>query len=323
MVRGRDIGQGAVFDAGSKKPVARGPMSLRAEIVRVGMRSVLKARGRPNETVTQKRQRLAMAGRLLAPTPAAAYTFIIDAGGVAAERIIPQAAPYDRYLVYLHGGGFIAGSPNVYRHLAWRIALAAGAQVLAPDYRLAPEYPFPAALDDAVAAYRWLLGEGVAPRQVALVGDSAGGGLAFSLLLRLRDEGRPLPAAVAALSPWTDLALTGASLRRNARADPMLDVAELAPVARSYLAGADPRHPWASPIYGELSGMPPALIQVGSDEILHDDAARLAERLAAAGSTARLEIWPRMPHVWHLFAPMLPEARRAIGRIGSFLCEQL
>jgi epsilon-lactone hydrolase len=298
-------------------------MSLRAEIVRVGTRSLLKAGGRPGETVARKRQRLATAGRLLPPTPAAADTFTVDAGGVAAERIVPHAAPYDRHLVYLHGGGFIAGSPSVYRHLAWRIALAAGAQVLAPDYRLAPEHPFPAALDDALAAYEWLLAEGVAPQQVALVGDSAGGGLAFSLLIRLRDENRPLPAAVAALSPWTDLALTGASLRLHAKADPMLDAAELPRVARSYLAGADPRHPWASPIYGDLSGLPPALIQVGSDEILHDDAARLADRLDRAGGSARLEIWPRMPHVWHIFAPILPEAHRAIGHIGEFLRRRL
>jgi epsilon-lactone hydrolase len=298
-------------------------MSLRAEIVRVGTRSFLKARAHPGETVAQKRQRLAVAGRLLPPTPAAAHSFSVDAGGITAERIVPHAAPYDHHLVYLHGGGYIAGSPAVYRHLAWRIALAAGAQVLAPDYRLAPEHPFPAALDDALAAYLWLLDEGVESHQVALVGDSAGGGLLFSLLLRLRDENRPLPAAVAAISPWTDLALTGASLRRHAKADPMLDVAELPRVAQSYLAGADPRHPWASPIYGDLGGLPPVLLQVGSDEILHDDAVRLAERLDRAGGTVRLEIWPRMPHVWHLFAPMLPEARRAIGHIGGFLRERL
>ena len=297
-------------------------MSLRGEIVRVGTRSLLKARGRPDEPVAQKRRRLAIAGRLMAPTPAAAHAFTVDFGGLQAERIIPYAAPYDRYVLYLHGGGFIAGSPAVYRHLAWRIALAVGAQILSPDYRLAPEHPFPAALDDAVAAYEWLLAERVEPYQIGLVGDSAGGGLAFSLLLKLRDAGRPLPGAVVALSPWTDLALTGASLRRHAKADPMLDVAELPRVARCYLNGADPRHPWASPIYGELGGLPPALIQVGSDEILYDDAARLAARLAQAGGVARLEIWPRMPHVWHLFAPMLPEARRAIGNIGSFLRER-
>jgi acetyl esterase/lipase len=298
-------------------------MSLRAEIVRVGTRSLMKARGRPNEPIALKRRRLAIAGRLMAPTPAAAHAFAVDAGSVAAERIIPHTAPYDRHLFYLHGGGYIAGSPTVYRHLAWRIALAVGAQVLAPDYRLAPEHPFPAALDDALAAYLWLLAEGAEARQVVLAGDSAGGGLAFALLQRLRDENRPLPAAVAVLSPWTDLALTGASLQRNAEADPMLDVAELPRAARAYLDGADPRHPWASPIYGDLSGLPPALIQVGGDEILLDDAARLAARLDRAGGIARLEIWPRMPHVWHLFAPVLPEARRAIGRVGDFLRARL
>ena len=298
-------------------------MSLRAEVLRLAIRTLVKARGRPDGTVARKRQRLAAAARLLPPTPAAAHTRAVDVGGVAAEHILPPDVDGDRYLLYLHGGGFIAGSPAIYRPLAWRIARAAGAAVLSPDYRLAPEHPFPAALDDATTAYEWLLGAGVAPHRIGICGDSAGGGLAFSLLLRLRDTGRPLPGAIAALSPWTDLALSGTSLRANAAADPMLDAAELPGVVGSYLAGADPRHPWASPLYGEFGGLPPALIQVGGDEILRDDAARLAARLEAAGGGARLEIWPRMPHVWHLFAPVVPEARRAIGRVGAFLRERL
>jgi acetyl esterase/lipase len=299
-------------------------MSLRAEILRLVIRSSVKARGRPDDPVVRKRQRLAAAARLLPPAPAAAHhTRAVDLGGIAAERILPPGAGGDRHLLYFHGGGFIAGSPAIYRPLAWRLARAAGAALLSPDYRLAPEHRFPAALDDAATAYEWLLGAGVAPRRIGICGDSAGGGLAFSLLLRLRDSGRPLPGAIVALSPWTDLALTGTSLRANAAADPMLDAAELPGVAASYLAGADPRHPWASPLYGEFGGLPPALIQVGGDEILYDDAARFAARLEAAGGVARLEIWPRMPHVWHLFAPLLPEARRAIGRIGAFLREQL
>jgi monoterpene epsilon-lactone hydrolase len=150
------------------------------------------------------------------------------------------------------------------------------------------------------------------------MGDSAGGGLAFAVLLKLRDDGLPLPAAAVALSPWTDLALTGASLRQNARADPMLNADDLPRLVAEYLAGADPRLPYASPLYGDLAGMPPTLIQVGSDEILLDDAVRMHERLCRAGCVAELEVWPRMPHVWHLFAPVLPEARRAIGSIGSF-----
>jgi monoterpene epsilon-lactone hydrolase len=153
-----------------------------------------------------------------------------------------------------------------------------------------------------------------------VIGDSAGGGLALSLLLRCRDDGRlALPAAVAVLSPWADLALTGASLRGNAAADPFIAVADLPMLAELYLAGADPRHPYASPLYGDLAGLPPTMIQVGSDEILRDDATRLADRLRAAGCEAALEIWPRMPHVWHLFATMMPEARRAIAGIGAFV----
>jgi acetyl esterase/lipase len=191
--------------------------------------------------------------------------------------------------------------------------------VLALDYRLAPEHPFPAALDDALAAYRWLLAEGADPRRIAVMGDSAGGGLAFSLLLRLRDQGAPLPAAAVALSAWTDLALTGASLRLNAAADPMLNAEDLPKLAACYLASADPRDPYASPLYGDATGLPPTLIQAGSDEILHDDSTRMADRLRAAGCEVELEIWPRMPHAWHLFAPVLPEARRAIERIGAFV----
>jgi acetyl esterase/lipase len=298
-------------------------VSLHAEILRLLIRTLVKARGRPEDPVTRKRQRLAAAARLLPPAAAAAHTQAVDLGGVAAERILPPGAGGERHLLYLHGGGFIAGSPAIYRPLAWRIACATGAALLSPDYRLAPEHPFPAALDDAAIAYEWLLGQGIAPGRIGICGDSAGGGLAFSLLLRLRDTGRPLPGAIAALSPWTDLALSGASLRANAAADPMLDAAELPGVAAAYLAGADPRQPWASPLYGEFGGLPPALIQVGDDEILHDDAVRLAARLEAAGGAVRLEIWPRMPHVWHLFAPLVPEARRAIRRVGGFLRERL
>jgi acetyl esterase/lipase len=155
------------------------------------------------------------------------------------------------------------------------------------------------------------------------MGDSAGGGLAFATLLRLRDEGLPMPAAAVALSPWTDLALTGESYRTNARADSML-IAEQAPaIARHYLADADPRHPYASPLYGDPAGLPPSLIQVGSDEMLRDDAVRMADKLRAAGCSVKLEIWPRMPHVWQLFARVMPEAREAIAHIGTFVQREL
>ncbi|HEY1261118.1 MAG TPA: alpha/beta hydrolase [Stellaceae bacterium] len=294
-------------------------MSLRAELVRFGMRRLIKARTTSETTVAQGRRVMATAERFVPRPPGAVRTCAVDAGGVPADRVTAAGSRPDRHMLYLHGGAFCAGSPRLYRDLTWRLAQAAEATVLVPDYRLAPEFPFPAALDDALAAYEWLLAEGADPRRIAVAGDSAGGGLVFSLLLRLRDSARRLPAAAAALSPWTDLALTGASLRDNAASDPLLDARQLPRVTRWYLADADPRQPAASPIYGDCRGLPPALIQVGSDEILHDDSVRMAERLRAAGSEAALEIWPRMPHVWQLFAAILPEARRAIIHIGEFL----
>ena len=179
--------------------------------------------------------------------------------------------------------------------------------------------PFPAALEDAVAGYHWLLDNTPDPRRLFVMGDSAGAGLALCVLLKLRDDGRPLPAAAVAMSPWTDLALTGLSLTSNAAADPMLNADDLPELARYYLAGADPRTPYASPLYGDPAGLPPVLIQVGSDEILKDDAVRMAEKLRQHNPHTRLEIWPRMPHVWQLFVPVLPEAHRAIAQIGEFI----
>jgi len=213
----------------------------------------------------------------------------------------------------------VAGSPALYRHFTWRIATAMRATVLAIDYRLAPEHPFPAAVDDALAAYRWLLDGGAQPGRVVVAGDSAGGGLVFAMMLKARDDGLSLPAGAVALSPWTDLALTGSSVRRNARSDPMLHPHNAALFASHYLGHCDPRDPYASPLYGDLVGLPPTLIHVGGDEILRDDAARMADKLRASGCDVELEIWPRMPHVWHLFAPVVPEAEQAIARIGAFV----
>ncbi|HEY3908963.1 MAG TPA: alpha/beta hydrolase [Stellaceae bacterium] len=294
-------------------------MSLRAEIVRLGTRWLLKGRG-AGTGAPERRRRIAAAGRLVPSPPPTTRTTGVEAGGVAAESVAAAASQDDRHILYLHGGGFAIGSASLYRHLTWRLSAAARARLLAIDYRLAPEHPFPAALDDALAAYRWLLSQGADPRRVAVIGDSAGGGLVFSLLLRCRDERRlPLPACAAALSPWTDLALSGASLRVNARADPFIDASDMPLLAGWYLAGADPRNPYASPLYGDPHGLPPTLIQVGSDEVLRDDATRMADRMRAAGCEVVLEIWPRMPHVWQLFAEVMPEARRAIAGIGAFV----
>lgn len=294
-------------------------MSLRSEIVRLGLRWLVKRRNYRELSIERHRQFASTAERLVRDPPAGTETLGVDAGGVKADLITTPASDPHRHVLFLHGGGFIIGSPSLYRHLTWRIAETTRARVLAVDYRLAPEHPFPAALEDAVSAYHWLLANGADSRRIAVMGDSAGGGLVFSLMLRLRDEGVPLPGAAVALSPWTDLALTGPSLRMNATADPMLSAEDPPQFVDDYLAGTDPRTPYASPLYGDPAGLPPTIIQVGSDEVLRDDAVRMADRMRAAGCQVELEIWPRMPHVWHVFVPVIPEARRALERIGSFV----
>ena len=297
-------------------------MSIRAELVRLGARWLIKRRGR-RETAQQTRQRL-RAIEALCPRPPTSTTITsVDAGAVMADRVTTPASDLNRHVLYLHGGGYRAGAPTYYRHFTWRIASATRASVLAIKYRLAPEHPFPAALEDAISAYRWMIGEGADPRQCAVIGDSAGGGLALAMLLKLRDDGCRVPAAAVALSPWTDLALTGASLHRNARSDPMLNADDLPSIVADYLAFADPRSPYVSPLYGNPVGLPPVLIQVGSDEIMRDDAVRMANKLRSAGCRVELEIWRRMPHVWHLFVPVLPEAHRAIERIGDFIRREM
>lgn len=246
-----------------------------------------------------------------------------DAGGVPGEWVTAPGARADRVLLYLHGGGYVAGSPASHRAMTAAISRAARVRVLAIDYRLAPEHPFPAALDDAVAAYAWLLEQGYRARSMAIGGDSAGGGLTAATLVRLRDEGRPLPAAGFMFSPWADLAGTGESVKSRARLDPMI-VGDLALFGKFYVGpGGDPCHPLISPIHADLRGLPPLLIQVGTHEVLHDDAVRLAERVRAAQGRVELDVWDGMIHVFQAFPSFLPEARRAIGRIGEFLRAEL
>jgi acetyl esterase/lipase len=246
-------------------------------------------------------------------------TITINVGGVSADRVITPASRPNRHVLYLHGGAYRLGAPSTYRHLTWRIASEAQAQVLVIDYRLAPENPFPAALEDAVSYYCWLLAEGADPRQIVVIGDSAGGGLALALLLKLRDSELLLPAAAVVLSPWTDLALTGASLVSNATLDALVDAEDVPVFAADYLAGTDPHLPYASPLYGDPTGLPPTLIQVSSEEVLRDDGVRMAEKMQSAHCQVELQVWPRMPHVWHLLAPVVPEAREAIAEIGKFV----
>jgi monoterpene epsilon-lactone hydrolase len=243
----------------------------------------------------------------------------MHAGAVPAERLRPVGAGAGMVL-YLHGGGYVIGSPRSHRHLAAAIATSSGASALLLDYRRAPEHPFPAAVDDAVAAYRWLLEVArVDPKSIAIAGDSAGGGLTVALLLALRDAGAPLPAAGICISPWVDLTCSLASYVTKAAVDPVVQPPLVAVMAKAYLGREDPRAPLASPLHAELRGLPPLLIQVGSEEVLLEDARELAARAKGAGVDVTLEVWDRMIHVWHWFLPMLDEAQAAIDRIGVFV----
>jgi acetyl esterase/lipase len=255
----------------------------------------------------------------MAPRPEDVTFTPVDAGGPPAEWVMAAGASDDRALLYLHGGGYCIGSIASHRHLAADLSRAAGMRVLLVDYRLAPEHPFPAAVEDAVAAYEWLLGRGIAPGRIAVAGDSAGGGLTVATLLALRDRGRPLPAAGVCISPWADMTCSGASYVARAQADPMVKRESLVEMAKAYLAGADEKTPLASPLHADLRGLSPLLIQVGRDEVLLDDSTQLAAQAKDAGVDATLEVWDDMIHVWHWFLPMLDEAERAVARIGEFL----
>jgi monoterpene epsilon-lactone hydrolase len=297
--------------------------SLRARAIRGLLRILVKRQLRADPSIEGARRRLELLGRLVPGPPRGTETTSLDANGVKAERISTPASRPDRHVLYLHGGGYFSGWPGLYRDLTWRLATLCRARVWCIDYRLAPEHPFPAALDDAVAAYIWLLAQGADPRRIAMMGDSAGGGLVFAAMLRLRDEGVELPAAAVVVSPWTDLALTGESLRSNAAVDPLVPV-ELAPrVIDLYLAGTDPRDPYASPLYGDPTGLPPTLILVGGDDVLRDDAVRMAEKMRGADCHVEIEVWPHMWHVWLMLMRVMPEAKAAIARIADFMRDRL
>jgi epsilon-lactone hydrolase len=241
-------------------------------------------------------------------------------GGVPGISCTPQGARPSAAILYLHGGAYVLGSANAYRHFAGQIAARAKATVFIADYKLAPEHRFPAALDDAKAAYRGLVEGGA--RRIAIVGDSAGGGLALALLSIVQSEGAA-PVAAVVMSPWTDLALTGGSLEDRADDDPLLTREMLSKTAASYLNGHDPRDPLASPLYGALAGRPPIQLHVGTSEVLLDDTRRYAERARAAGVEAVAHIWEGMTHVFPSSVGTLEAAERALTLIGNFLDERL
>jgi acetyl esterase/lipase len=247
----------------------------------------------------------------------------VDAGGVPAAWFAAGDSEPKGSVLYLHGGGYCLGSIDTHAPLCEGIAAASGARVLLLDYRLAPEHPFPAAIDDAVAAYRWLLSQGHGPETIAIAGDSAGGGLTPAVLCAIRDARVALPACGVCISPWTDLACTSESMERYEARDPMVKREPLRQMAALYLGDADPANPLASPLHADLAGLPPLLIQVASEESLLDDATGLAARAEAAGGSVTLRQWDDMLHVWHLFAPMLSEGRDGIAEVGAYIKAQL
>lgn len=247
----------------------------------------------------------------------------LTVAGCPAEWSQAPGGHDDRAVLFLHGGGYCSGSLVSHRTMAGGIARAAGLRVLALGFRLAPENPFPAALEDALAAWDWLIAQGFAPDRLALSGDSAGGGLSLAVMQRLRARGAALPGAAVLFSPWTDLMMSGASMTEADAVDPLIHRAYLEGLAEAYLAGHDPRDPLVSPLFADLSGLPPVMIGVGSDETLLDDSLRLARALAFAHVAVTLTVYPRMIHAFPLWAARLTEGRRALADAGAFLRNRL
>jgi epsilon-lactone hydrolase len=295
--------------------------SLQARLYSLIARAYLKRRPIEDEAafVNFARRRFTPPRWLRQPLPASAVVKPVNTDGVRGEWVTAQNVPARHTIYYLHGGGYIFGTLETYRPLNAALAKEAQAQVFALNYRLAPEHRFPAAVEDAVAGYRWLLAQGARPENLLIAGDSAGGGLALSTLLKLRAEQLPLPAAAVCFSPWTDLAVTGASISINEACDPLFYGASIKRLAPIYLGKAAPNDPLASPLCGDLTGLPPLLIFVSDTEVLLDDATRLAQKAKAAGVTVDLQIWHGLLHVWPIFIRHLPEARATIPLIVQFL----
>jgi acetyl esterase/lipase len=294
-------------------------MSVQAIALRFYLRHWFKRRLVPDAPVSALRANVDDLVRQMPRPPPRITVTPTDAGGVPAEWVAAPGADARRAILYFHGGGYASGSPASVRDLTWRLSEAARSRVLVVDYRLAPEHPFPAAIEDAASAYRHLLSTGFAPASIAFAGDSAGGGLALGSLVKLRDDGAPMPAAACVFSPVTDLAITGGTITTNRDADPMVQADALPQTAAWYLGSAPATSPYASPLYADLRGFPPTLLHAGSTEVLLDDSRRFAENMRSAKVDVELRIWPDMPHVFQGCAAFLPEARAAIAEAGRFL----
>jgi monoterpene epsilon-lactone hydrolase len=287
----------------------------------IRLREIIAARPRASE-IAEMRRTADGRGREFG-LPADVSVEAVTANGVAAEWTSTPGADPSKAVVYLHGGGYVTGSLESHRHLAAEVGRAAGTRTLALGYRCAPENRFPAPVEDTVAAYRHLLERGLQAGHIALAGDSAGGGLVVGAMLAIKAAGLPLPGCGWCISPWVDMEALGRSFTDRADSDPTVQKATILTMAAWYLGDADPKHPHAAPIYGDLEGLPPLLIQVGSVETLLDDSIALARRAGIAEVEVDLQIWPEMIHIWHIYFPILAAGRRAIAAGGAFVREKL
>ena len=239
--------------------------------------------------------------------------------GLYAEWLITDGSPEDKLLLYWHGGAYAMGSCKSHRPCVSHIARAAGVRALLPEYRLGPEHPFPAAIEDSVRVYRALLIQGYEPANIVVAGDSAGGGLTAAMLLSLRDAGDPLPGAVGLLSPWLDLTGQGESMTTRVGQDPWFSPEDLPHVTRHYCKDDELGNPLVSPVFADASGLPPTLIQVGNDELLLSDSERFAANIRTGGGQVEIDVWPGMWHVWQMFIGLMPESRQAVDKLGEFI----
>ncbi|AIJ15082.1 MULTISPECIES: alpha/beta hydrolase [Streptomyces] len=285
--------------------------------------ALLRSAPRAETPPTPEEQREGFAAALTRPAPDGVVSRRTVLGGRPALELDPDTASGPGRLLYLHGGGYLAGSPDTHAGLAGELARRAGLRAVSVDYRLAPEHPFPAAVDDGLAAYRELLSTGTDPQDLVLAGDSAGGGLGIATLLAAREAGLPQPAAVALFSPWVDLTLTGGSIRSKEGADPIFTEADVRAYADLYVGAGDRAAPLASPVFADLAGLPPLLVQAGANEVLLDDAVRLAGRAGADDVEVTLEVGPGLPHVYQLHYGRLEEADAALDRAARFLTAHL
>lgn len=298
-------------------------MSIQLTFINLLLRFQVKRRFKKNPDVFLLRPLMEEMLRLQPPLPKDITVEDTMLGAVPAERLSAPGASTAAAFLYIHGGGWVAGSPRTHRPLTWRFAKKLGLPVYAIDYRLAPEHPYPAGLDDCVAAYRALLAMGIPASSIIVGGDSAGGNLTLALALRLKAEGLAQPCALVCLSAATDLASTGNSITANAGSDALFTPEMMATVEPRYFPGQDPRNPFISPLYGDVAGLAPTLFQVGATEMLLDDSTRMAEKMQAAGVAATLDVWPKVWHVWQLNADRLPEGERAIDKIVAFVRNHL